>query len=201
MFELSLSGIWIVCYVSRHLVNLHCSVCCNGIEINKTGLSCIVIQHLWFSSVEICIAVTIPLKCFSQVSKFIRETFHVTDLVGTRNVKKLHVLVMHGGVTALRQRSKLVGFFLHVFDSCKALWSPVCPGMSATCLICVHSEVMFTWYVEMLHNFSKFFHSTWPHDKTHHLHFCINMFSRALLYAFCSQPSVKEFTTSASSNS
>lgn len=153
--------------------------------------------------VEICTAVTIPLKCFPQVSEFVRKTFCVTDVVSTRNAEKLHVLVMHDGVTPWRQGSKLVVFFLHVLDSSNALWSSVCPGMSVTCLFCVYSELMFTWYVvEMLHNFSKFFHSTWPHDKTYHLHFHINMFSRALLYAFCSQSSMKEFTTtSASSNS
>jgi hypothetical protein len=150
--------------------------------------------------VEICNAVTIPLKWFSQASEFIREIFHVTDLVGTRNVEKLHVLVMHDDVTAWRQGSKLVVFFLHVFDSYKALWSPVCPGWSATCLFCVHSELMFTWYtVAMLHSFSKFFHST-GHMIKHIIYIFVSV-SRALLYAFCSQSSMKEFTTSASSNS
>jgi hypothetical protein len=40
------------------------------------------------------------IKVLPPGVKFIRKTFHVTDLMGTRNVEKLHVLVMHDGVTA-----------------------------------------------------------------------------------------------------
>jgi len=144
--------------------------------------------------VEICIAVTIPLKCFPQVSEFTRETFCVTDLVSTRNVEKLHVLVMHDGVTAWRQGSKLVVLFQYVLDSYKALWPPVCPGMSATCLF-----LCSWWTYEMLHNFSKFFHSTWPHEKTYHLHFCI-MFSIGPFSMPFVQSSMKEFTTTSASS-
>jgi len=54
------------------------------------------------------------------------------------------------------------------------------------------------YVVEMLHSFSKFYHSTWPHKKKTYLHFCIT-FTRALFYFFGSQYSMEEFTTTSAS--
>lgn len=118
MSELSLSGIWILCYMFLAIwwnyIALYVGMVLWSTHLVSPALSS---NTLTLISVEICTAVTIPLKFFPHVSEFIRETSSVTDrLGGHKKCWKTPDLGNAWCCDCMKMGSILVVFSLYVLD-------------------------------------------------------------------------------------